>query len=58
MGDAGLRIAAIAQWWAQASNEARFELLRKATQENAPPLEEVRYAAFLAEAEQGTVDQG
>lgn len=58
MGDARLRITALAQWWAQATNEARFELLTKATKENSPPLEEVQLAAYLAEAEQGTVSEG
>lgn len=58
MGTARLRIDALARWWAQASNEARFALLTKATQENNPPLEEVRLAAYLAEAEQGTVSEG
>jgi len=58
VGDARLRIDALARWWSQASNEARFQLLAKATQENKPPLEEVQLAAYLAEAEQGTVSEG
>jgi len=58
VGDARLRIDALARWWSQASEEARYTLLRQATEENRPPLEEVHLAAYLAEAEQGTVSEG
>jgi len=51
------RIEQLAQWWAQASNESRFALLTQATQENRPPLAELTLAAYLAEAEAGTVEE-
>jgi len=52
------RLDALAQWWTQATQEARFELWRKATQENSPPLAELRLAVILAETEAGQVSEG
>jgi len=58
----GLRVAVerLACWWAQASQAERFRLLTAAIagEAEAPPLETVHYAAYLAESEAGTVDQG
>lgn len=54
----GSEIVVLAQWWTQASQEARYALLEKAAKENKPPLAQVRLAAYLAEAEAGEVDQG
>jgi len=60
VGGFRLAIDRLAQWWAQASTEDRFALVRAALEGSAeaPPLEVVHLAAFLAESEQGTVDQG
>jgi len=49
---------ALARWWTQASNEARFALLTQATKENRPPLQALHLAIYLAEVEAGEVDQG
>lgn len=58
----GLRYAIdrLAAWWSQASQAERFQLLTHsiAGAPEAPPLNAVHLAAFLAEAEQGTADQG
>jgi len=52
------RIEQLAQWWSQATNEARFELLTKATKENSPAFAELRLAIILSELEAGTVSEG
>ena len=53
------RIESLARWWGQASEEARFEALKKAAHGYGPAtLEEVHIAAYLAECEAGTVSQG
>lgn len=51
-------IRRLAQWWAQASNEARFHLLGLAIkgEKEAPSVEAIHLAAYLAESEQGTVE--
>jgi hypothetical protein len=58
----GLRVAVerLAQWWAQASAGEKTYLLEASIRGDAeaPPLDAVHYAAYLAESEQGTVDQG
>jgi hypothetical protein len=48
----------LARWWTSASQEARFGLLRKAVQENTPPLQTLRLAIILAEIEAGEVGEG
>lgn len=60
VGGFRLAIDRLASWWAQASTQERFQLVRHALNGSAeaPPLEVVHLAAFLAESEQGTVDQG
>lgn len=47
----------LARWWTQASEEARYETLLRATKENSPPLGALRLAIYLAEAEAGKVEQ-
>jgi hypothetical protein len=60
VGGFRLAIDRLASWWAQASSEDRFRLVKAAIDgaPEAPPLEVCHLAAFLAETEQGTVDQG
>jgi hypothetical protein len=56
-----LAIERLAHWWTQASQADRFTLLTRAIHGDAeaPPLQAVHLAAFLAETEQGgQVDQG
>lgn len=48
----------MARWWTSAPEKARYEILRKATLENTPPLEKLRYAIILAEVEAGEVSEG
>lgn len=55
---ARLRVVELAQWWTQASQEERFRLLKKSTEENTPPLHELRTAIILAETEAGEVGEG
>jgi len=52
------RIDELAGWWTQASEEARYAVLQKATQENTPPLDALRLAIILAETEAGEVEEG
>jgi len=60
MGGIRYALERLAQWWAQASQGERFALVKAAIEGDpqAPSLETVHLAAFLAETEQGTVDQG
>lgn len=57
----GLRVAVerLAQWWTQASQAERFACLSRSIKGDpeAPPLNALHYAAFLAEAEQGTAEE-
>lgn len=50
----------LAQWWTQAPQVERFELVRKSIHGDpeAPPLGTLHLAIYLAEAEAGEVDQG
>ncbi len=57
-GRVGHRVAELASWWTQATQEARFRLLEKACKENSPPLETLKLAIILSELEAGEVDQG
>jgi hypothetical protein len=52
------RITELAQWWTQATQEARFEILRQATKENVPSLALLRIAIILAESEAGQIEEG
>jgi len=52
------RIEELARWWTQASQEARYALCLKATQEDRPPLAQLRLAIILAESEAGEVSEG
>jgi len=47
----------LARWWTAASNEEKFRALKASTEghEGAPPLDALRYAIYLAEAEAGQV---
>lgn len=60
VGELARRVERIAQWWSSATQEARYALLERAFrgEAQAPPLEEVRLAALLAEAEAGEISQG
>lgn len=51
------RIDELARWWNAASQKARFEILRKATQENSPPLRELKLAIIAAEIAAGEVEE-
>jgi hypothetical protein len=55
-----LALERLARWWTEASNEARFGLYAKALhgEEEAPPLDALRVAIYLAETEAGEVQQG
>jgi len=59
---AGDRIVELAQWWTQASQEARFELLRRvygtAPQKDDPSQHELRLAIIAAEIEAGETGEG
>lgn len=48
----------LARWWTQATQEARFGLIRQATQEGRPSWQTLRVAILLAEIEAGEIDQG
>jgi hypothetical protein len=58
--DGKRRIENIARWWAQASEESRFGLMRRVLEgrqeAKGPTLEEVQLGALLAEASQGEVE--
>lgn len=58
--NASASIERLARWWTQASQGERFELLRRtiAGEEDAPTLQDLTFAQFLAEATQGEIDQG
>jgi len=57
-GRVAWRIESLARWWTSASQEERFKLLKKACQENSPPLSELRFAIILAESEAGEIGEG
>lgn len=50
----------LAQWWTQASKEARFELVRRTINgdRSAPTFKTLSLAIYLAEVEAGEVGQG
>lgn len=48
----------LARFWTQATEEARYALLEKATKENSPPLWILRAAIVAAESEAGTFEEG
>jgi hypothetical protein len=50
----------LARWWTEASQGARFELLRRSIQgdREAPNLEALQIAIYLAEVEAGEVAEG
>jgi hypothetical protein len=48
----------LARWWTSATQEARFELLRRSTKENSPPFQTLRLAIILSECEAGEVAEG
>lgn len=60
----GRRVSAdverIARWWTAAPQEARFALYRASLEGDpqAPSLETLRLASFLAEAEAGEIAEG
>lgn len=58
--DDRLALTRIAQWWTQATNEARFQALQKAIHGDpqAPPLQTLQLAIILAEVEAGEVGEG
>lgn len=61
--DRVLAINSLAQWWTQASDQARFELLQrvvgsKTPQEGDPSFKTLQLAIYLAEAEAGQVEAG
>jgi hypothetical protein len=52
----------LAQWWTQATDESRFRLLQRVQQQvtplkGDPPLDTLRLAILIAEAEAGQVDE-
>lgn len=49
---------ALARWWSQATQEARYQVLTQATKENRPPLDTLHLAIILAETESGQVCEG
>jgi len=51
-------VVELAQWWTQASQEARFEALKKAIHGEGPPLQTLRLAIIVAEVEAGEVGEG
>lgn len=53
-------IERLARWWTEASNEARFTLLRAslAAEKEAPDFRALQIAIYLAEAEAGEIAQG
>lgn len=50
----------LVRWWCAASQAERFRLYAAAAQgfSEAPPLEELRLAAFVAELEAGEIEEG
>jgi hypothetical protein len=52
------RIRIIAEWWTQANEASRFELMRRVQQGETKDatLEEVQLGALLAEAEAGEIE--
>lgn len=54
----GRELRELAEWWTQASQEARFQILRAAIQENTPPLKTLHLAIIAAETEAGEVSEG
>jgi hypothetical protein len=50
----------LARWWTSAAKEERFALLRATIHgdENAPPLETLQIAIYLAEVEAGEISEG
>jgi hypothetical protein len=62
-GRVGQRVELCARWWTSATQEERFRLLKVCIEggqaaKDAPTLEEVRLAIYLAESEAGEVAQG
>lgn len=53
-------IEVLCSWWTQASKEERFRCFKASIEgdENAPPLEALRIAIYVAEAENREIDQG
>lgn len=50
----------LARWWTSAPQEARYALYARSIEgdEEAPPLEALRLAIYLAESEAGEIAQG
>lgn len=50
----------LARWWNAATQEARFALYEKSIKgdQDAPPLQALRIAIYLAEVEAGEVSEG
>lgn len=53
-------LESIARWWTEATQEARYALYTKALngEAEAPTLEALRIAIYLAEVEAGEVSEG
>lgn len=61
-GDPRLRIETLAQWWTQAQDQARFELVQrvrgtKTPLKGDPTQQELYCAIILAETEAGEIDR-
>ncbi len=54
------RIELLARWWNEATQEARFKALKASCEgePEAPPLQDLQYAIYLAEAESGQIESG
>lgn len=52
------RFRKLAQQWADASQKARFSILKRSLEENTPPFEELRLAIIAAEISRGEVEEG
>ncbi len=57
---ASRRIERLAQWWTQATQEARFDALRRSFNgdPSAPTFQELQLALLIAEAAQGAIGEG
>lgn len=58
----GRPVEQLARWWHAASQEERFRLLKLSLEKNppkdAPTLQTLQLAIYLAESEAGEIDQG
>jgi hypothetical protein len=63
-GSRDARVRALAQWWTQATDKARFGLLQRLLDKRSPPqkedptLEELHLSIYLAESSAGETEGG